>query len=130
MSTNGRSTAFITTGDAQRRALWLRLFGEEWLPVKAARPRWQAVRGELNETEILAFDLDAARLPAGACERFAHYIAQKTGISYTAAMHQVDGWPLKAAGCTVETAVSSNPMTRPFVFAREQLGGVGAYAAA
>lgn len=127
MVTNGRSNAFITTSDPRRRDLWLRLFGEEWLPVKAARPRWQVTRGELNETEILAFDLDAVRLPAGARERFAHYVARKTDQSYAAAAQQVDGWPLKAAGCVVETAVSDSWQKRPFVFAREPIGAA-AYA--
>ncbi len=119
METN-RVTATITTSDAQRRALWLRLFGADWLPVKTARPRWQVVRGELTEVEVLAFDLDASRMPAGARDRFAHYIAAKTGQGYEAALTQVDGWPIAAAGCTVETAVSSKWVRRPFVFAREQ----------
>lgn len=110
----------VTTSDSQRRALWVRLFGAEWLPVKAGRPRWQVARGELNETEVLAFDLDAARLPAGARSRFAHYVAAKTGQTYEAALYQVDGWPIPAAGCVVETAVSSDWMIRPFaMFARE-----------
>jgi hypothetical protein len=115
----------VTTQDPTRRALWLRLFGVDWLPVKAARPRWQVARGELVEGEILAFDLDAARLHPMARERFAHYIAQRTGETYKVAAHIVDGWPIAAAGCVVETAVSSEWVERPFTFSRG-----GAYATA
>ena len=82
MNTNGRSTHFITTTDPTRRALWLRLFGSEWLPVKSARPRWQVDRAGV---EVLAFDLDASRLHFMARSRFAGYIARRDGITYDTA---------------------------------------------
>ena len=115
MNTNGRSTHFITTTDADRRALWLRLFGSEWLPVKSARPRWQVDRVGV---EVLAFDLDASRLHIMAQARFAGYVARRDGIAYDTALSLVNGWPVKAVGCIVETAVSETWEKRPFRFAR------------
>lgn len=121
MESNGRSTSFhLITSDLTRRALWLRLFGADTLPVKAARPRWQAMRGEMGETEVLAYDLDAARLPAGARDRFAHYIASKSGQSFAIAQTMVDGWPIPAANCTAVPV--DTWQERPFVFARQQAG--------
>lgn len=105
--------AWIMTHDEARRTRWIKLFGVERLPVKVAKPRWQ--HHPFSAAMVYAYDLDAARLPSGARSRFAHYVAAKTGQAYEAALYQVDGWPIPAAGCTVETAVSSKPMIRPFV---------------
>lgn len=105
----------VTTQDPARRRLWLRLFGAEWLPVKADRPRWQVKAGQ---GEVLAFDLDAKRLHPMARARFAHAISQRHGMTYEAALSLVDGWPIEASGCIVEseTAVSGRWQERPFSF--------------
>lgn len=106
---------YVVTTDTQRQATWERFFGVERLPVKANRPRPQLLHGET----VLAFDLDAARLHPMARRRFADYVSRRTGHVVLAA--EVDGWPLRASGLMIETAVSSE-VKRPFVFAR------GAYA--
>lgn len=107
MFTNGRSTAFVTTRNEQRAAKWLRLFGVEALPVKHSRPRWQVAPS--RDDVFLAFDLDASRLNHWQRARFAGYIAKRTGVPFAVAQHQVDGWPLEAAGCE---AVSEGDLSR------------------
>ncbi len=98
---------YVLTTDARRRAKWERFFGVERLPVKTHSPRWQLVYGET----VLAYDLDAARLHPMARRRFADYVSRRTGHAVTAA--EVDGWPLRASGLEIETAVSSS-VKRPF----------------
>ena len=88
----------IKTSDKKRRALWYRLFGMETLPVKSHNPR----RCELPGKSVLAYDLDASRLSSGAVDAFAHYIANRQHITFSAAKSQVDGWHIRAQGCTAE----------------------------
>ena len=110
----------VTTSDSQRRALWVRLFGTDRLPVVSGRPRWQVGRGEFRETEFYAYDLAVAGLHWMAAQR----AADKLGVS----VDDLARLPIKAgADITVETAVSDSWQKRPFVFAREQ-SGAPAYA--
>lgn len=105
---------YVTTSSPKRRALWLRLFGVDRLPVVSPKPRWQVGRGEFRETETLAYDLDVARLHWMALSR----AAGRLGIDVA----DVRGLPIKAsADVVVETAVSDSWKKRPFVFAREQV---------
>lgn len=106
MFTNGRSTAYVTTRDNQRAALWLRLFGVDALPVKHLQPRWQV---NAYGRDVLAYDLDAPRLNEWQVARFAGYIARRTGTPFTDAKRLVDGWPLEAGGCE---AVSEDALSR------------------
>jgi len=115
----------IMTHDTRQRALWLRLFGTETLPVKAAKPRWRVERGAFGrEVNVLAYDLDARRLHWMARQRFASWVSVKTG--HTVRASEVDGWLIKADRCEVinETADSSMWGKRPFSF----FGNVGIYA--
>lgn len=83
----------IFTHDPARRARWHAVFGVDQLPVKTDLPRVQAVAGR----EILAYDLDAARLHPMAAARFAAYATRKTAVPHGAA--DIDGWPIPADGC-------------------------------
>ncbi len=112
--------AFVTTMEGRRRAIWMRIFGSERLPVKSARPRLQGV-GRHGEMMRLAYDLDAGRLHWMAATRFADYLSARYG--YPVTVGQVDGFPIRAAGCVVveneesrETAVSAKLEKRPFPF--------------
>lgn len=109
MDTNGRSTATITTSDAQRRARWLTIFGAEQIPVMSAKPRWQVGRGEFREIEILAYDLDVSRL---------HWMsAQRAADRLNLTVDQLAGLPIKASTDITVTAVSPEWMIRPFALA-------------
>lgn len=101
-STNGRSAAFITTTDARRRTLWLRLFGTAVLPVLHPRPRWQWLPG--HQYEALAYDLDVGALPGGAPDRLAAYVARRAGWPYDYARAAVQGgWAITAVNCRLAT---------------------------
>lgn len=94
---------FVITHDPRRAELWRNLFGAPRLPVKAASPRYQY---RLHEpVRIYAYDLDASRLTDVQRYRFAAYVARRMGISYARATHLVDGWPIEADDCEIETAV-------------------------
>jgi len=116
----------IITNDPRQRALWLRLFGTEQLPVKADKPRWRVERGAFGrEVNVLAYDLDASRLHWMARQRFASWLSSIPG-NHKVRASEVDGWLIKADRCEIvnETADSSMWGKRPFSF----LGNVGIYA--
>lgn len=111
----------IMTNDPRQRALWLKLFGTEQLPVKTAKPRWRVERGAFTrETNVLAYDLDASRLHWMARQRFASWVSLKTGHTVTA--KEIDGWLIKADRCelVIDTAVSPTWRKRPFSFFKER----------
>lgn len=88
---------FVTTSDTQRAALWLSLFGAEYLPIMAPRPRLQEHPGV--DFPILAYDLDLGRLSAPQRQRFAGHLSRRYGIEYTAVLARVEtavSWPIKA----------------------------------
>lgn len=109
-STNGRSTAYITTTDRRRRALWQRLFGTDVLPVLHPYPRWQWLPG--HEFEVLAYDLDVQALPDGALARLAAYVAERSGWPYSYAKAAVQGgWAITATNCQlVSDLVAEKPV--------------------
>lgn len=109
---------WIETTNTHRRRKWQQLFGSDRLPVKASRPRWQHLS---VGHETLAYDLDASWLPAGARDRFAHYIARRQGLPYAVACRTIDGWPVKATGCRVVRTAVSIPDTAVFMFARKHI---------
>ena len=84
MSTNGRSIHrhLVTTSDPRRAALWDRIFGCEALPVKHHTPRWQ--ERESGVGQVLAYDLDTARLTPMQRARFASHLARIERRSYAA----------------------------------------------
>lgn len=119
---------FVTTNDTRRLAHWERAFGLMALPVKSAAPRLQWLN---DGRQVLAYDLEADRLPAGAYYRFAHYLAAKLDCSFTDAADRVDGWPIEAAGLVAyvdegETAVTAAAQgERPFLrFWRRLVGAL------
>lgn len=98
MMTDNGNSYHIITGDRRRRRQWRELFGCEELPVKAAVPRLQLPPvGQPNE--VVAYDLDAARLPPGAAESFARYLSRRTAWDIETALLNVDGWPISSYGC-------------------------------
>ena len=97
MTENGNFYRIITS-DGRRRRQWQQLFSCEELPVKAAAPRLQLPPvGKPNE--VMAYDLDAARLPPGAAESFARYLSRRTAWDFETALLNVDGWPITSYGC-------------------------------
>lgn len=104
---------YVHTNDLRRRALWLRLFGVERLPVLAPHPRCRVERGARGETEIQAYDLDGARL---------HWMAQRRAMRrLNVSAAQLTGLAIEAGAdieVEVETAVSSDRWKRPFLFGR------------
>ena len=91
-------TYLISTTNSRRSQLWLRLFGQDTLPVLHPRPRWQWLPG--RQSEALAYDLDVQALPDGALARLAAYVAQRSGWPYDYAKAAVQGgWAILATNC-------------------------------
>ncbi len=105
MKQNGRATHFIQSTSGARSRLWERLFGTAVLPVLAARPRLQEVKGAGT---VLAYDLDLNALHSFSRSRLAAHIARRSGVPYdvvNAELVWATSWPITADGCiVVETA--------------------------
>lgn len=118
---------YVTTHDHRRQAHWERIFGTARLPVKAAVPRLQARMWQPGQ--ILAYDLDVARLHWMQRERFAFYISRQTRMTIADALYAIeDGWPIEASNCEIiETAVSADTAVFAFlgVFARKHVRAMG-----
>jgi hypothetical protein len=115
MMTNGRSAHQIKTTDPRRRALWLRLFGMDVLPVKWPFPE-PFVDAAGNER--MAYVLDSRHLTPQQTHNLASYLQARTwGMSYQDACRRVgELWTIDAENVeVVETAVSDE---RPFFIAR------------
>lgn len=97
----------ITTKNGRQRALWLRLFGTDTLPVTAAYPH------EVFSTDgrsRLVYDLDTRAIGEHGCRRLAACIAARQwGKTFEAALVEVrHGWRIDATHCQLvqpETAV-------------------------
>lgn len=100
---------YITTTDERRAGVWLALFGTDRLPVFAAKPRWQCVPGDAHQ---YAYDLDLAALPPTAVNRYAAWIAKRTGQTYGevwAELASVVSVPIKATDCEVVETAQERP---------------------
>lgn len=88
----------ITTKNGRQRALWLRLFGSETLPVTAAFPHEVFYRNGRSE---LVYDLDTAAIGEHGRRRLAAYIAARHwGTTFEAALRDVRfGWAIDATDC-------------------------------
>lgn len=132
MMTDGRSTRRqpqrqthqVTTTDPQRRALWLRLFGVDVLPVKRPFPELFI---DAAGNERLAYVLDSRQLTAIQINKLASYLqARIWGLGYQDAQRQArERWTIDAEGVELvdpedETAVSDRE--RPFFVAGSQAG--------
>lgn len=101
---------FITTSDSRRRGVWLALFGTDQLPVFAAEPRWQCLAGDWFAAPQYAhaYDLDLQALGETAVDRYAAWVAKRTGREYESVRSElmsVVSVPIKAQNCeVVETA--------------------------
>lgn len=116
--------AYVITENNSRRSRWFLAFGVTRLPVKHTEPRWQEVPDLFGQPKtILAYDLDASRLPQGRVAKTAAYLGRS-----------VDNHPIPALGCEVveyednETAESSLWRKRPFSFLGAKTGAIPNYA--
>ena len=107
----------ITTKNGRQRALWLRLFGTDTLPVTAAYPHEVF---DPNGRSGWVYDLDTRAIGEHGCRRLAAYIAARHwGKTFESALAEVRyGWRIDAADCQLvepETAVSSraNELSAP-----------------
>ena len=106
----------IKTNDDHRRALWLRLFGRDLLPVKRPFPREVFY---LNGRAEWLYDLDTAALSQLDRRSLAVYLASRQwGLTFQDALQRIerDGWHIVAADCELvtmaETAAARVPTAR------------------
>lgn len=110
-----RMSYFITCSNAQRLAIWQKLFGMDYLPVLAPRPRWQFVDGR----EIPAYDLALSQLSQWQRIRLATYTAKRQGRPYPEVLAELQAtvsWPVKARDCVVvveATELRPSPFSLP-----------------
>lgn len=100
---------YITAVDQRRRADWRRIFGDDRLPVKTPRPRWQALEPGRHET--LAYDLDVQALHPMQRKRLASKLATVNGLRLDEAERMVETHPIPilARGCElVEVGEEAN----------------------
>lgn len=88
----------ITTRNGRQRALWLRLFGSDVLPVTAAAPHEVYTP---DGRARLVYDLDVVAIGANGRRRLAAYIAaRRWGVTFEDALRDVAfGWTVDAANC-------------------------------
>ena len=92
----------ITTRNGRQRALWLRLFGSDVLPVTAAAPHEVYTP---DGRARLVYDLDVVAIGPHGRRRLAAYIAaRRWGVTFEAALRDVAfGWTIDAADCRLVT---------------------------
>lgn len=92
----------ITTRNGRQRALWLRLFGSDALPVTAAAPHEVYTP---DGRARLVYDLDVVAIGPHGRRRLAAYIAaRRWGVTFEAALRDVAfGWTIDAADCQLVT---------------------------
>lgn len=99
----------ITTKNGRQRALWLRLFGSDVLPVTAAAPHEVYTP---DGRARLVYDLDVVAIGANGRRRLAAYIAaRRWGVTFEDALRDVAfGWTVDAADCQLV----AEPVTEPW----------------
>ena len=98
----------ITTRNGRQRALWLRLFGSDVLPVTAAAPHEVYTP---DGRARLVYDLDVVAIGTNGRRRLAAYIAaRRWGTTFEAALRDVAfGWTVDATDCELV----AEPVTEP-----------------
>lgn len=99
----------ITTRNGRQRALWLRLFGSDVLPVTAAAPHEVYTP---DGRARLVYDLDVVAIGPNGRRRLAAYIAaRRWGVTFETALRDVAfGWTIDATDCEL----ASEPVTEPW----------------
>lgn len=99
----------IATRNGRQRALWLRLFGSDVLPVTAAAPHEVYTP---DGRARLVYDLDVVAIGANGRRRLAAYIAaRRWGLTFEQALRDVAfGWTIDATDCEL----ASEPATEPW----------------
>lgn len=103
----------ITTKNGRQRALWLRLFGSDVLPVTAAAPHEVYTP---DGRARLVYDLDVVAIGTNGRRRLAAYIAaRRWGTTFEAALRDVAfGWTVDATDCElVIQPLAAEPVTEP-----------------
>lgn len=98
----------ITTKNGRQRALWLRLFGSDVLPVTAAAPH-EVFTPDGRARQV--YDLDVVAIGTNGRRRLAAYIAaRRWGTTFEQALRDVAfGWTIDATDCELAT----EPVTEP-----------------
>ena len=112
----------ITTRNGRQRALWLRLFGSDVLPVRAARPHEVFTP---DGRARLVYDLDVVAIGTNGRRRLAAYIAaRKWGVTFEQALSDLaHGWTIDAADCELVAEPVTDPAQNPAVGASDGIGG-------
>lgn len=99
----------IATRNGRQRALWLRLFGSDVLPVTAAAPHEVYTP---DGRARLVYDLDVVAIGPNGRRRLAAYIAaRRWGVTFETALRDVAfGWTIDAADCEL----ASEPVAEPW----------------
>lgn len=102
----------ITTKNGRQRALWLRLFGSDVLPVTAAAPH-EVFTPDGRARQV--YDLDVVAIGTNGRRRLAAYIAaRRWGITFEQALRDVAfGWTIDATDCQLVTEPIAEPVTEP-----------------
>ncbi len=107
----------ITTRNGRQRALWLRLFGSDVLPVTAAAPH-EVFTPDGRARQV--YDLDVVAIGTNGRRRLAAYVAArrwgvvpaKAGVEQ--ALRDVAfGWTIDATDCQLVTEPIAEPVTEP-----------------
>ncbi len=108
----------ITTRNGRQRALWLRLFGSDVLPVTAAAPHEVYTP---DGRARLVYDLDVVAIGTNGRRRLAAYIAaRRWGTTFEAALRDVAfGWTVDATDCELV----AEPVTEPAQNSRVETRG-------
>lgn len=117
----------IATRNGRQRALWLRLFGSDTLPVTAARPHEVYTP---DGRARLVYDLDVVAIGANGRRRLAAYIAaRRWGVApaqagVEQALRDVAfGWTIDATDCEMVSEPVTDPAQNPAVGASDGIGG-------
>lgn len=103
----------ITTRNGRQRALWLRLFGSDVLPVRAAAPH-EVFTPDGRARQV--YDLDVVAIGANGRRRLAAYVAaRRWGVTFEQALRDVAfGWTIDATDCElVIQPLATEPVTEP-----------------
>jgi hypothetical protein len=103
----------ITTKNGRQRALWLRLFGSDVLPVTAAAPH-EVFTPDGRARQV--YDLDVVAIGTNGRRRLAAYVAaRRWGITFEQALRDVAfGWTIDATDCElVIQPLATEPVTEP-----------------
>ncbi len=112
----------IATRNGRQRALWLRLFGSDVLPVRAAAPHEVFTP---DGRARLVYDLDVVAIGANGRRRLAAYIAaRRWGVTFEQALRDVAfGWTIDATDCELVTEPVTDPAQNLPVETRSAVSG-------